>query len=112
MTGVQTCALPIYKVKVDIYDDGEIDNDIVSVYFNKNLVVANKSLTDKAYSFTVDLVEGKTNELVLFANNLGSIPPNTALMIITDGTNRYEVRLSADLKSNASIRFELKSNKP
>jgi len=100
------------KVKVDIYDDGEIDNDIVSVYFNKNLVVANKSLTDKAYSFTVDLVEGKTNELVLFANNLGSIPPNTALMIITDGTNRYEVRLSADLKSNASIRFELKSNKP
>ena len=100
------------KVRVDIYDDGEIDNDIVSVYFNKNLVVGNKSLTDKAYSFTVDLVEGKTNELVLYADNLGNIPPNTALMIITDGANRYEVRLAADLKNNAAIRFELKPGKP
>jgi len=48
----------------------------------------------------------------LYADNLGSIPPNTALMIITDGTNRYEVRLSADLKNNAAIRFELKPGKP
>jgi N-acetylmuramoyl-L-alanine amidase len=109
---VKTVFVKSNKVKIDIYDDGEIDNDIVSVYFNKNLVVGNKSLTDKAYSFTVDLVEGKTNELVLYADNLGSIPPNTALMIITDGANRYEVRLSADLKNNASIRFELKPGKP
>jgi N-acetylmuramoyl-L-alanine amidase len=100
------------KVKVEIYDDGEIDNDIVSVYFNKALIVANKALNAKAYSFNVELVPGKTNELVLYADNLGSIPPNTALMIITDGVNRYEVRLSADLKSNASIRFEFKSPKP
>jgi hypothetical protein len=97
---------------VEIYDDGEIDNDIVSVYFNKDLIVANKSLTAKAHSFNIDLVPGKTNELVLYADNLGSIPPNTALMIITDGTSRYEVRLSADLKNNASIRFEFKQAKP
>jgi N-acetylmuramoyl-L-alanine amidase len=100
------------KIKVEIYDDGEIDNDIVSVYFNKDLVVASKSLSAKAYSFNVDLVPGKPNELVLYADNLGSIPPNTALMIITDGTNRYEVRLSADLKNNASIRFEFKQARP
>jgi N-acetylmuramoyl-L-alanine amidase len=100
------------KIKVEIYDDGEIDNDIVSVYFNKDLVVANKSLSAKAYSFNLDLVPGKINELVLYADNLGSIPPNTALMIITDGVNRYEVRLSADLKNNASVRFEFKAAKP
>lgn len=100
------------KIGVEIYDDGDIDNDIVSVYFNKKLIVDNKSLTAKAYSFNVDLEQGKTNELVLYADNLGTIPPNTALMIITDGVNRYEVRLSADLKNNASIRFEFKSPKP
>lgn len=98
------------KVKVELYDDGEIDNDIVSVYFNRDLVVDNKVLTDKAFGFTLDLAEGKTNELVLYAENLGSIPPNTALMIITDGTNRYEIRLSSDFKNNASVRFELKNN--
>ncbi len=97
------------KVKVDLYDDGDIDNDIVSVFFNKTLVVDKKSLTANAHSFTLNIVPGKTNELVLFADNLGSIPPNTALMIITDGTTRHEVRLSADLKNNASVRFELKN---
>ena len=98
------------KVKVELYDDGEIDNDIVSVFFNKHLEVDKRPLSDKAYTFTLNLEAGKSNELVMFAENLGTIPPNTALMVITDGTNRYEVRLSADLKNNASVRFELKNN--
>lgn len=98
------------KIKVELYDDGEIDNDIVSVYFNNALVVDKRSLTAQAHSFTINLVPGKANELVLVAENLGNIPPNTALMIITDGTARHEVRLSADMKNNASIRFELKNN--
>ena len=100
------------KIKIEIYDDGEIDNDIVSVYFNKDLIVDKKSLTVNGYTFNLNLVQGKTNELVLYADNVGTIPPNTALMIITDGVNRYEVRLSADLRNNASIRFEFKLPKP
>lgn len=96
------------KIKIDIYDDGEIDNDIVSVSFNKTMIVEDKILTAKAHTLNLELAEGKTNELVLYAENLGDIPPNTALMVISDGTNRYEVRLSADMKNNASIKFELK----
>ncbi len=94
-------------VRVDLYDDGDIDNDIVSVYFNKGLVVDKKSLTASAHSFSVTLVPGKTNELILFAENMGNIPPNTALMIITDGVGRHEIRLSADMKNNASVKFEM-----
>jgi hypothetical protein len=40
---------------------------------------------------------------VLVANNLGSIPPNTALVVITDGNERHEVRASFDLSVNARI---------
>ena len=98
------------KIKVDLYDDGEIDNDIVTVYFNMAPVVIKKSLTAAAHSFTLTLEPGKTNELLLYADNVGSIPPNTALMIITDGTTRHEIRLAADMKNNASVRFELKNN--
>jgi N-acetylmuramoyl-L-alanine amidase len=100
------------KIKVEIFDDGEIDNDIVSIYFNKEIVVDKKSLTVNGYTFNLNLLSDKTNELVLYADNLGTIPPNTALMIITDGVNRYEVRLAADLKANASIRFEFKMPNP
>ena len=98
------------KIVVDLYDDGDIDDDIVSVYFNKKLVVDKKSLTANAHSITLNIEAGNANELVLFAENLGTIPPNTALMIITDGATRHEIRLSADLKNNASVRFELKNN--
>jgi N-acetylmuramoyl-L-alanine amidase len=95
-------------LKIDILDDAELDNDIVTVYFNKALVVDKKALTAKAFSFIVNLIEGKTNELVLYAENLGAIAPNTALMIINDGVTRYEVKLSSDFKNNASVKFELK----
>ena len=98
------------KIKVDLYDDGDIDNDIVSVFFNKDQVVDKRSLSAKAYTFNLDLLTNKSNELVLYADNLGNIPPNTALMVITDGFSRYEVRLSADLKNNASVRFEFSKN--
>lgn len=105
----RTITVKSNKVKIDLYDDGDIDNDIVSVYFNKDLLIDKKSLTGNAHSFTITLEPGKINELVLFADNLGNIPPNTALMIITDGVTRHELRLSADLKNNASVRFELKN---
>jgi N-acetylmuramoyl-L-alanine amidase len=110
VTDEQILEVKSKSLKIDIYDDGEIDNDIVSMYFNDILVVEKKSLTAKAYTINLTLEDGKNNELLLIADNLGTIPPNTALMIITDGVSRYEVRLSADLKNNALVRFELKNN--
>ena len=107
---IKTIQVKNNKIEVDIYDDGDIDNDIVSLYFNKKLLVDKKSLTTNPHSITLTIEPGKVNELLLFADNLGTIPPNTALMIITDGKTRHEVRLSADFKNNALVRFELKNN--
>lgn len=106
---VKTIQVKSNKVEVDIYDDGDVDNDIVSLYFNKKLLVDKKSLSTNPQSVTLTIEPGKPNELLLFAENLGTIPPNTALMIITDGKTRHEVRLSADLKNNALVKFELKN---
>ncbi|MBD0289520.1 MAG: hypothetical protein ICV79_29490, partial [Flavisolibacter sp.] len=48
------------------------------------------------------------HELVMVAENLGSIPPNTSLMIITTGTQRYEVFISSTEQKNAKVAFDLK----
>ena len=106
---VKTINVKNKKISVDLYDDGDVDNDIVSVYFNGVAVVSKKSLSTKPLSLTLNIEPDKPNELILFAENLGNIPPNTALMIINDGPNRHEVRLSADLKNNAAVKFELKN---
>ncbi len=41
----------------------------------------------------------------MYAENLGEIPPNTALMVITDGDSRYEVNVSSDLQNSGSVHF-------
>lgn len=93
-------------VKVDLYDNGEIDGDSISLFYNKKLLFSNKKLSDKAISLNLQIDEdGTNNELVMYAENLGSIPPNTALMIVTDGPNRYEVRITSDLEKSGVINF-------
>ncbi|MBD0286546.1 MAG: hypothetical protein ICV79_14130, partial [Flavisolibacter sp.] len=41
----------------------------------------------------------------LVAENLGSIPPNTALLIVTAGTKQYKLSLSSTEQKSAMVRF-------
>ncbi len=96
------------SVKVELYDNGVFDYDSVSVIYNKQLVVYKQQLlTNKPISFYVKLdTDPARNEMIFFAENLGLTPPNSALMIITDGENkRTEINVSSDLKHNAVIYF-------
>jgi len=92
--------------KVDLYDDGEIDGDIVSVYYNGKNILSNKKLTEKPISLNLTADPDRTeNELLIYAENEGSIPPNTALMIVTEGNTRTEVRITSDAKKNGVVLF-------
>ncbi len=96
-------------VKVDLYDNGEIDGDSISLFYNGKLLLSRKRLTDKPITLNIKVdKDNSMNELVMYAENLGTIPPNTALMVVTDGSNRYEVRITSDLKKSGTIRFALK----
>lgn len=98
-------------VKVDFYDNGEIDGDSISVFFNNELLTFNRKLSSRSLHFDLALDTLKEiNELTMFADNLGSIPPNTALMIVTDGKKRHEVRLTSNLEKNATLRIRKKKS--
>jgi hypothetical protein len=91
---------------VDLYDNGEVDGDSVSVFYNGKLILSHKKLSEKAISLKLDATTDKVvNELTMYAENLGEIPPNTALMVVTDGDKRYEVRISSDYKNSGTIHF-------
>lgn len=93
-------------IRVDLYDNGEVDGDSVSLFYNGKLFASKKRLSDKALSFTLPVDKDlEENELMMYAENLGSIPPNTALMIVTDGTRRFEVRITSDLQKSGVIHF-------
>lgn len=93
-------------VTVDLYDNAEVDGDIVSVFLNGKNILDNKTLTDKPLRLTVNLDPTKAeNELLIYAVNEGSIPPNTGLMIVMDGNTRHEVHFKADSQKNGVILF-------
>lgn len=99
------------SVQVDFYDNGEVDGDSISVFFNKQLLAANLKLSTRAVHLDIKLDTAKEyNEIAMFANNLGAIPPNTALMIIFDGKKRHEIRLSSNLEKNAAVRIRRKKS--
>ena len=104
---VKTIVIEQPTFRVDFYDNGEIDGDSITVFYNGRAVLSNKRLSDKPISLTLTLDKNAAeNEVVMYAENLGTIPPNTALMIVTDGSRRYEVRMESDLGKSGSVIFK------
>ena len=104
---VKTITVTSPEVQLNIYDDGTIDNDTVSVYFDNKLVVSKARLTDQAIVVNLHLDESAENhEVVMVAENLGDIPPNTSLMVVKAGDKRYEVRIVSTEQKNAVVLFK------
>ena len=97
------------SLRIDIYDNGEIDGDRISLFYNKQLILNNQMLTHKSIELAIALDTTKEiNEISMFAENLGLIPPNTALMVIHDGETRYDVGLTSTLEANSTVRIKRK----
>jgi len=96
-------------LRIDLYDNGTIDHDTVSLYLNHQLLFKDIPLTQIAFRRTIVLDSTiDVNEISMYAENLGTIPPNTAIMIIYDGQKRHELILTSDLDRTATIRLRRK----
>lgn len=97
------------EVLLDLYDNGEIDGDTVSIYHNNELVVSRQRLSQKPISFRIQVGKNSPHhELVMVANNLGAIPPNTSVMMVTTKDKRYQVYISSTEQQNAKVVIDLK----
>ena len=99
------------NVIVKLYDNGEIDGDTISVYLDKKLVLSAKGLTATPLIVKLKMDDETTeHELVMVAENLGRIPPNTSLMIVESGEQRFTAQITSTEQKNAVVR--LKYQKP
>ncbi|MEO6667982.1 MAG: hypothetical protein ABIN36_00815 [Ferruginibacter sp.] len=102
---IQTVVFKSDSLKLTLYDNGDVDGDTVSILLNGKVILSKQGLSTNAVNktiyFTPDM--GDSLQLVMYAENLGAFPPNTGLLIIKDGRDRYEIRFSGDLKKNAAI---------
>ncbi len=101
---VQTIFTDEDSLKMFVYDNGIVDDDTVPIIIDGKVLVKQFRISGKAKEIHLPLFKsGSQHSILLYANNLGSIPPNTALIIIMAGKKRYELRASYDLQTNAEI---------
>jgi hypothetical protein len=98
------------SLTLTLYDNGEVDGDTVSVVMNGGVIMPKVGLSTNAVKKTIytNEIAGDSIQLVMYAESLGTLPPNTGLLIVNDGTDRYEIRFSGDMQKSSAIVFRRK----
>jgi len=92
------------SISLDLFDNGTIDNDTIIVFDNKKLLVNKKRLSYKAIHLDFNFSENmREHEVIIVAHNMGTVPPNTALLLFKDGKVRQEYFITSTNKINAKI---------
>ena len=108
---IRTVEIQQDSLVLSLYDNGTVDGDTVSILLNKQIIISRLGLTSSAYNKTIFLTPemGDTLELIMYAENLGGLPPNTGLLIVRDGSANHEIRFSGDLTKNSAIILKRKT---
>ncbi len=100
------------ELQIQLIDYMRVDNDTVSVYLNRNVLAKNIWISKRPalLNFRLD-TRIELHEVLLYAENLGEVPPNTSELILVDGENRHRVMIVSDKQKTAAIYLRYKPNK-
>ena len=100
--------IPVTAASIELrfYDNAAIDGDSIALFLNGHVLREHILLGGEPQIIKINAADLQDdNELVLVAENLGSIPPNTSYLVAVVGRKQYEARLFADEGTSALIRF-------
>jgi hypothetical protein len=100
---VKTYIVTTDSVLLRVFDNGAIDGDTVSVFYNDVVVINRLGLTSRAFEINIPVNKTGDNKVVLYAHNLGEIPPNSALLEIYSGKRVYSLNVTSDLTTSSGI---------
>lgn len=92
------------EVMLAIWDDAVEDGDSISLQINDEIFMPGLAVKKKPQFIPVKLYPGE-NKIVFIADNLGAIPPNTAILEIIDGKKRKSYMINTDMRQNNAIRI-------
>ena len=92
-------------LKLAVWDNERVDGDKISLSLNGKWILRNYEIVKEKHNFEIELIPGQVNQLVFFAENLGTIPPNTsAINIQYEGYNKTHI-MRSNLDKSGSINF-------
>ncbi len=89
-------------IRIRVWDSGTVDGDVATLFLNGKKILHKYRVTKSKYAIPVTLQEDN-NFLILHAEDLGNIPPNTVAVSIDDGVKEQVIILSSDLKTSGAI---------
>ncbi|MFM2016419.1 MAG: hypothetical protein RL007_75 [Bacteroidota bacterium] len=98
------------EIEIQVHDKNEIDGDSIALYYGDSLVAQHVSLGKRKQTFTIKVDKDMPRQLILYAENLGSVPPNTAALTIKDGRDTTDVVLGSDFKFCDSVMLTYKED--
>ena len=98
------------KIVLQVWDNNKEDGDIISLKFNDKWILTDFLLKKEKHTIPLTLNK-KENQLLLFAENLGSITPNTAAVSIDDNVLVRTFILNSDMNKSETIKISLADTK-
>ncbi len=92
------------KLVISVWDHNTIDGDIVSLKLGDDWILTQYELTAQKKVIDVTLI-GFGEDLVLYAHNVGMVPPNTVTISIFDGLSTQKVSLESNMETSESIKI-------
>ena len=89
-------------LRLQVWDNGTVDGDVVSVFLNGTKLASRLKVQKTRHSMHVHL-EQDLNLLVVVADDIGSISPNTVAISVFDGKREQILIMNADMKENGGV---------
>ncbi len=91
-------------IELEIGDYLREDGDVISVYHNRRQFIKNLPIVNKKSLHTLRLNrDTELHELILYAENLGRIPPNTSTLRVFDGTKEHQIQITSNKEVSAVV---------
>jgi hypothetical protein len=91
-------------IEIHVWDNNVIDGDSISLKLNDDWILTNQMLKRDKMIFRIPLAN-KLNELLLLAENLGKVPPNTAAISLIDAAGVKTFYLQSDFKKSEVLKI-------
>ena len=93
-------------IQLEIRDYLKEDGDIISVYHNRRPFIRNLLISNTTTHYTLQFNKNtELHEIILYAENLGQIPPNTSNLKVFDGVKEHQVLIQSSKEVSAVIYF-------
>lgn len=93
---------------LQVFDNGVIDGDSITLTDNNREIFSKAMLSATPLKHHIDNKDTGTHTISFVAENLGSIPPNTGLLVITANRQRWEINFSSDMVKTSYVRIVLR----